>query len=115
MDFQYQEIQPPEIILHKDSDYFICRLRQKPIQALPEEILRQKIVSYLHDNLKFPIEHIALEVPLSYFRKGKKGLADIIVYDKPLNKNPSPIILIECKAYGIALDFRCDEQLNQPS
>lgn len=113
MQFQSDKIKSPKLILHNDTDHFLCYVRQKPIQALPEEVLRQKIVYYLHKTLHFPIETIGIEVPLSYFKKGQKGRADIVVYDKPLNKKPEPIILIECKAPGIPIDFRCEEQLNR--
>ncbi|SDL36117.1 Type I restriction enzyme R protein N terminus (HSDR_N) [Salinimicrobium catena] len=113
MHFKSDQIKSPAIIRHNDIDHFLCSVRQKPIQALPEEILRQKLISYLHHTLHFPLENIGVEVPLSYFKKGQKGRADIIVYDQPLNRNPAPLILIECKAYGVALDFRCEQQLKR--
>jgi hypothetical protein len=92
-------IQEPELLKHKDKDFFICSGRHKPIQAKPEEILRQKIVTYLTDILGYPLNCIGIEVPMTRFLPRKKGRADIIIYDRKLTRTDAkPLILIECKA-----------------
>jgi len=114
--FNIEEIKLPELIKHKDKDYFICSIRKKPIQSKPEENLRQQIVTYLTDKLGYPSNYIDLEVPMSYFSPRKKGRADIIVYDRSFtHNNAKPFILIECKAPDnnkILDDYRHYKQVN---
>jgi len=109
-------IQLPEIIKHKDKDYFICSVRQKPIQSKPEENLRQQIVTYLTDTLGYPSNYIDIEVPMTYFSPRKKGRADIIVYDRQFTHlDAKPFILIECKAPDnkkTLHDYRYHQQMN---
>lgn len=114
--FNLQTTKRPEILKHKDKDYFICAIRKKPIQSKPEEILRQQIVFYLTEKLGYPSANIDIEVPMSYFIPRLRGRADIIIYDRPFRElNPSPFILVECKAPDekkSLKDYRFFDQLN---
>lgn len=89
----------------------LCHSRKKLIQITPEEIIRQEFVSKLISELNVPIEMIDVEVPLSYYQKGKRGRADIIVsgFDKE-NFEKIPLIVIECKAPTIHLTDKVFEQ-----
>ena len=92
--FNINKIKLPEIIKHRDKDYFICSIRQKPIQSKPEENFRQQIVTYLVEKLGYPPNHIDIEVPMTYFLPRKKGRADIIIYDRDFAQiNAKPFIL----------------------
>lgn len=76
--------------------------------ALPEEIVRQKWLGVLLDTLEFPIEYLAVEVPLnqlphlvhSQLLIPKRRL-DIVCFAKA---DPSsdcslyPLLILECKA-----------------
>lgn len=78
-------------------------IRERLIVETPEEIIRQKFVRYLIEELKVPKNKIELEVPMSHFKKGAKGRADIIVYGENDEMCDIPIMLIECKAPNIPL------------
>lgn len=114
--FNFEKIKLPVIIRHKDKDYFLCTVRQKPIQSKPEENFRQQVITYLTDILGYPANYIDIEVPMTYFQPTKRGRADIIVYDRPFFYPASkPYILIECKAPDNNKnldDFRHHQQLN---
>jgi hypothetical protein len=92
----------------------LCHSRKKLIQITPEEIIRQEFVLKLISELNVPIEMIDVEVPLSYYQKGKRGRADIIVsgFDKE-NFEKIPLIVIECKAPTIHLTDKVFEQTMQ--
>ena len=92
-----------------------CRNNKKcifdPIREIlsletPEEIIRQKFIMYLIDNLKVPKNKIGVEVPMCHFQKGAKGRADIVVY----GEDDNTIFIVECKAPNIPL---IDEVWNQ--
>lgn len=85
-----------------------CRNNKKcifdPIREIlsletPEEIIRQKFIMYLIDNLKVPKNKIGVEVPMCHFQKGAKGRTDIVVY----GEDDNPIFIVECKAPNIPL------------
>lgn len=78
-------------------------IREIFILVTPEEIIRQKFVRYLIDELKVPKSKIELEVPMSHFKKGALGRADIVVYGENEEMCNIPIIIIECKAPNIHL------------
>lgn len=115
-DLNLKNLKLPEIIRHKDKGYFLCSVRQKPIQSKPEENLRQQIVTYLAETLGYPTSYIDVEVPMSYFSQRKKGRADIIVYDRQFtDPDRKPFIIIECKAPDnnkILDDYRYHKQVN---
>ncbi len=85
----------------------LCVSRKKLIQITPEEIVRQEFVSKLIKDYEVPANLIDVEVPLSYYQKGRKGRVDIIV--SGLNK--IPLIIIECKAPTIHLTDKVFEQV----
>lgn len=81
---------------------FLDPIRNILIQKTPEEFVRQKMVSYLQTELGVPKEMIRLEEPMSYFVKGAKGRADIIIYRKKKD-GLYAVILIECKSPNVEL------------
>lgn len=99
-------------IYQKDGkDCLLCLCRKKLIQITPEEIVRQDTIKTLVKDYNVPIEMIDVEVPLSYYEKGKKGRVDIIVsgYDSD-NNSKIPLMLIECKAPDVPLVDKVFEQ-----
>lgn len=78
-------------------------IREKLIIKTPEEEVRQKFIKYLMDVLNVPKNKIEVEVPMSYFKKGAKGRADIIVYEE--NKYGELIckFIVECKAPSVPI------------
>lgn len=82
----------PERYLRNGQDCFLCSGRKKLIKVTAEEKVRQRLVNFLHKEKSVPLEVIEVEVPLSHFKKGAKGRADVIVYCQK-----KAILLIECK------------------
>jgi hypothetical protein len=79
--------------------------RKKWLILQPEEFIRQLIVTYLIEELKFPIGFISIE-------KGAKSLRlqqryDLLIYDPHLK----PFMLIECKAFSQSLGDKVDSQI----
>jgi hypothetical protein len=106
MDYNLQKIK------HNNKDYIICIVRKKLIQVKPEEVFRQNLLYYLINELHYPLELIDVEVPLSYFKKGLKGRADIIIYKDDISKTSKTLILIECKAPDVDIrDYRFKNQI----
>lgn len=99
----------PEIYQRNGSECFLDSIRKKLIVVTPEEIIRQRMVHFLHKEMNVPYEMIELEVPLSYFSKGAKGRADIIVYNT-IETDYIPVLIVECKAPHIPLT---DDVFNQ--
>ncbi|WP_189655298.1 type I restriction enzyme HsdR N-terminal domain-containing protein [Bacillus sp. HNG] len=93
----------------KNKQCFLDPIRNILILKTPEEVVRQRMVSFLQDKLKVPKEMIMLEEPMTYFKKGAKGRADIIVYRKE-EDGLYPVILIECKSPNVELTDDVFEQ-----
>lgn len=78
------------------SRTMICSGRKKIIPCTPEEIVRQAFFSYLTTEKGYPFHSIALEVPMTRFKKGAVGRADMVIYDE----NDYPVCIVECKKEG---------------
>ena len=79
-------------------------VRKKYVKLTPEEQVRQTIIRYLVEKLKYPLTHISVEKELSNYIKQR---ADIVVY----NKKFEPKLIIECKAPTVKLNGKIFEQL----
>lgn len=78
-------------------------IREIFVLETPEEIVRQKFIHYLIDDLKVPKNKIEVEVPMCHFKKGARGRADIVVYGEETDGTNIPIFIVECKAPNIPL------------
>lgn len=78
-------------------------IREILVIETPEELVRQKFIRYLNETLKVPKSMIEIEVPMSHFKKGKKGRADIVVHAEDDSGTKVPIIVIECKAKNVVM------------
>lgn len=74
----------------------ICNGRKKIIFDTPEEIVRQAFYLYLTTEKGYPAHRISLEVPMTDFKKGAVGRADMVIYDE----NDYPVCIVECKREG---------------
>jgi hypothetical protein len=77
----------------RQNNVYLCNIRKRLISVTPEEEVRQSLISFLITEKGYPIENIQIEVPMSYFEKGAKGRADILIFDNDENV----LCLIECK------------------
>ncbi len=88
------------------SDSLFCSLRKVWVAALPEEKVRQTLISKMVVELGYPIGHLVLEKSLHQLphlqNQGflPKRRADLIVFAKGLHPQHLlyPLLLVECKA-----------------
>ena len=72
-------------------------IRKKFIDVTPEEWVRQHIVHYLIDHKQVPASMLSIEKQL--ILNNTKRRTDIVVFNSDLK----PLLIIECKAPGVAL------------
>jgi hypothetical protein len=73
-------------------------IRKKQIVLTPEEWVRQHIIHFFIDHLKYPKSLIKIESGLTYNQLQKRS--DVIVYDR----EGKPWLLLECKAPDLKLN-----------
>ena len=72
-------------------------IRKKWIILTPEEHVRQYMIHYLTNTLKYPLAMLAVEKTIIV--GGMRRRFDIVVY----NRNHTPWMLVECKAPDVAV------------
>jgi type I restriction enzyme M protein len=77
----------------KATPYIVCLVRGKEIKLTPEEVVRQLYLMVLIDDLKYPVNRIAIEYGVTFGRETKR--ADICIFDK--DRPTVPYILVELK------------------
>ena len=80
----------------RDGDCIYDPIRSFLLAATPEEIVRQKTIIFLQNNLGVPISQIFVEESMTHTKKGARGRADIVVYRD--SECTDVLIIIECKA-----------------
>ena len=103
MQFDISNQKLPPIYKRGDKDCYLDPVRKKLIYITPEETIRQKVISYLINNLKVPVEMISVEAHLSHYGIRSKRRADIIIHGKDVDGILIPVAIIECKAPGVIL------------
>ena len=73
-------------------------LRRKHVVLTPEEWVRQHVVHYLVGHLKYPRGLLVLERGLRYNQRQKR--TDLLA----MGPAGQPLLLVECKAPGVAID-----------
>ena len=73
-------------------------LRRKHVVLTPEEWVRQHVVHYLVGHLKYPRGLLVLERGLRYNQRQKR--TDVLA----MGPAGQPLLLVECKAPGVAID-----------
>ncbi|MGG0240783.1 type I restriction enzyme HsdR N-terminal domain-containing protein [Bacillus rhizoplanae] len=99
---RYDKYELPKIFIRNGKECFFDPIRKKLILITPEEMVRQQVIQFLIKDMQVPSEYIEVEVPMSYFKKGLKGRADIIVYGER-DDQLIPVLIIECKANYVPL------------
>ena len=72
--------------------FVFCQVRKKYLVLTPEEWVRQNLVSYLNQDLSYPLSLMKVEREVKGGNRLKR--ADLII----CNSNGEPQMLIECKA-----------------
>lgn len=96
---EFEDRKLPKIYLKNSKECFMDSIRNKLIYVTPEETVRQKVVSYLIEELKVPRELITLEDRLSHYGVNSKRRVDILIsqYDAETDSR-YPLTVVECKA-----------------
>ena len=93
----------------RDGDCIYDPIRCFLLAATPEELVRQKTIKFLQNNLGVPVSQIFVEESMAHTKKGARGRADIVIYRD--DECTDVLMIIECKAPHInVLD---DEVFNQ--
>lgn len=93
---------------HGRSQY-ICFIRDKGIQATPEECVRQEFVQHLILDLGYPKPQVLVEESLSHMDRSLRERVDILVYFNE-EKRRRILLMVECKALNVPLDGVVGEQ-----
>ena len=103
----------PEIYKHAYGlKRYIDPIRQRGILITPEETVRQRVISYLQNQIGIPKEAIFVEESLSHIDRELKERVDILIGQQQSGKRKF-ILLVECKAPGVALEGEPTTQLLQ--
>lgn len=103
----------PKIYKRSDKECYLDPIREKLIYITPEETVRQKIISYLINELQIPRNMITVEEHISHYVINSKRRADIVIHKRnDIDENTmSPIAVVECKANGILLGDKAVDQV----
>jgi hypothetical protein len=91
----------PKIYKRKGKECYLDPIRKKLILITPEETIRQRVLSYIINELKVPMEMISVEDHLSHYGIKSSLRADILIKCFTKDDELIPIAVIECKAPGI--------------
>jgi type I restriction enzyme M protein len=78
-----------------DKRYVRCAIRNKRLRFKPEEVVRQKVIRWVIDELGYSQDQIGVEVPVVIGGSVHDKAADVVVYEDAKKENPS--IIIELK------------------
>ncbi|KAB2952906.1 type I restriction enzyme HsdR N-terminal domain-containing protein [Heliorestis acidaminivorans] len=101
----------PKLYLRNGQECLLDPIRQKFIQANPEEIVRQRVIQFLINEMSVPLNMIDTEVQLSKYKKGAKGRMDIVVYGVTESNLVEPVLIVECKAEDVPLTDKVFSQV----
>ena len=101
----------PKIYIRNGKECYLDPIRKKLIRITPEETVRQRVLSYIINELKVPAAMISVEDHLSHYGIKSSLRADILI--KCFNEDEIliPIAVIECKAPGIGLGEKTANQM----
>lgn len=115
MKIDFKKYTVPEIFIKAGKKWIYDDIRKMNVLLTPEEIVRQKVIRFLLDEIKVPKYMIHIEALLSNYRISSNRRADILILKKDESKGiPIPLAVIECKAPSIILsnnNYECFEQV----
>lgn len=102
----------PPVYERNGEKCYLDPIREKLIKITPEETIRQRVISYLLNELGIPYTMIRVEERLSHYGVDTKDRADIIVdrYSKEDNTY-YPLAIIECKAPHVYMGEKQEDQI----
>ena len=111
MIFDLSNMELPPIYKRNNKDCYLDPIRKKLIYITPEETVRQRVVSYLLNELKVPPEMLIVESHLKHYKVDSKRRADIVIHSIDDEGTMYPIAIVECKAPGVGLGESVGDQL----
>lgn len=96
-----------------ERDSLQCLIRGYDVPANDEELVRQRILKYLIDKVKWAKHLIDVEVSHRFVSNPNRQRcrSDIELYENEKNKaNKKAVMVVECKAKGISLDANVEQQ-----
>lgn len=115
MRINFQKYAIPEVFIKNKKKWIYDDIRKMDVLLTPEEVVRQKVIRFLLEEVKVPKHMIHVEAPLSYYHLESNRRADILVLKKDEDSGvPVPLVVIECKAPSVILssnNFECFEQV----
>lgn len=93
--FEPDELEKLSFVEESGKVYIICAATNKKRPAKPEEIIRQLMLYKLTDDLYYPEQRVAIEVPVKMGSAYASKKADIVVYKDDAKQ--TPYIIIEVK------------------
>jgi hypothetical protein len=94
----------------KSNRKIYCSIRNEPVLALPEEEVRQALISQMVGSLGYPKQNLAIEKALKHMPhlsqenyKFPERRADLVCFAKGIHPIHEifPLLLIECKAVNL--------------
>ena len=101
----------PKIYIRKGRECYLDPIRKKLVFVTPEETVRQRVLSYIINELNVPVEMISVEDRLSHYGIKSSLRADILIKCFTKDDILIPIAVIECKATGIGLGEKTANQM----
>lgn len=101
----------PKTYIRKGKECYLDPIRKKLIYITPEETVRQRVLSYIINELKVPMEMISVEDHLSHYGIKSSLRADILIKCFTAENQLIPIAVIECKAPEIGLGEKTTNQM----
>ncbi len=102
----------PDAFIKNNQKWIYDNIRKLNVHLTPEETVRQKVISFLLEEIKAPVNMLHVEALLSYYGIQSNRRADIIVLKKDKEKGiPIPLTVIECKAPQAELSGEAFEQV----
>ncbi len=101
----------PDIYMSRGHQCYLDSVRGKLVYITPEEIVRQRMISYLLYELHVPKEMITVEARLLEYGIRSKRRADIIVHGRNEDGTRYPVLVVECKAPDVYLDEKTHTQV----
>ncbi|MCH3958053.1 MAG: type I restriction enzyme HsdR N-terminal domain-containing protein [Selenomonas sp.] len=111
MNINFNRRKPPKLYSHQGKKSYLDPIRNKMVEATPEETIRQQTISFIIKKLNIPKNMIQVEEPLSHYGIDSKCRADIIITEyNQEHDSLSPIAIIECKAPTVII---CEDEWKQ--
>lgn len=105
LQLDYLRFQPALRLTRTEEKSFVFDpIRKKEVILTPEELLRQLLLLYLLEEMKYPAHRIRSEIGIEV--NGLKKRCDIVVFDAEVK----PWLLVECKSPKVALTQQVFEQ-----